>query len=408
MKSKAVLAVAALVAATVSVPAFAAPRPASPYDFNGDGKNDLVVGAPIEDLSEESPSPGVVTVLYGKKVQRITRTSPGLTKLRLGRGFGKSMASADFDRDGYADLAIGDEADGLAIVYGSKKGLGGRVAKRVLPKNGHFMLVTGDFSGDGRPDLVAAVQTGYRIFPNGGRAWQDRRLSADDLYGAAAGDYTGDGKDDLIALRAMASDGKSYLLKGTPSGPGAPVLLPMVGAWNGHSGDFNGDGRDDFVGSTDGESTINVMLGGSNGLVRPTRFGQGTPGVPGAAGGVFGHALSTGDINKDGYDDFVVSDYEERVAKKHSGMVIIMFGSKKGLTTRGIKIITKATKGVPGAPDDGDGFGNSLQLIDLTGDQRPELVVGSNRHLYVFANRRGHISTTGIKIRNSLGSMLLP
>ena len=89
-------------------------------------------------------------------------------------------------------------------------------------------------------------------------------------------------------------------------------------------------------------------------------------------------------------------------------MVIIMLGSKKGLTTRGIQVITKATKGVPGAPDDGDGFGDSLQLIDLTGDQRPELVVGSNRHLYVFANRKGHISTTGVKTRKSLGPMLLP
>ncbi|GAA3208737.1 VCBS repeat-containing protein [Actinocorallia longicatena] len=412
MRRRTVLTAAAL-AAAVTVPALpgsasAAPRPAKPYDFNGDGRSDLVVGAPIEDLSEESAAPGLVTVLYGKRTQRITRDSKGLKRLKLGRGFGTALAAADLDRDGYADLAISDGSTGLAILYGSRKGLGPRAVKRALPPDGYPQLLVGDFSGDRRPDLVAPSRTGFRVFANGGRAWKDVKLSADGLYSGTAGDFDGDGRDDLIALRGSINDGASFLLRGTRKGLSAPVPLRLKNAWNGRSADFNGDGRDDFAGGTDGGSRIQVLLSHRGGLAAPTGFDQGTPGVPGAAGGVFGSALAAGDVNGDGYADLVVSDHEESVRGKHSGMVLIVFGGRKGLRTRSVQVLTKATRGVPGSPADGDGFGRALALVDLSGDRRPELVVNSNRRLYVFANRKGRITTKGLRNLTSPGPLLLP
>ena len=82
--------------------------PAAPYDFNGDGYADLAVGVPDE------AGGGAVNVLYGSH-DGITAAGdqywtgqPGVKGVRAkGDKFGRAISSADFDRDGYADLAIG-------------------------------------------------------------------------------------------------------------------------------------------------------------------------------------------------------------------------------------------------------------------------------------------------------------
>ncbi|MGK5734337.1 FG-GAP repeat domain-containing protein, partial [Streptomyces sp. URMC 124] len=66
------------------------------------------------------------------------------------------------------------------------------------------------------------------------------------------GDFTGDGKPDLVATRR--NDGKLFLYPGT-SGKGLALLADRIeigsGAWNGMkhvgAGDFNGDGKTDII-----------------------------------------------------------------------------------------------------------------------------------------------------------------
>lgn len=117
-------------------------------DFNGDGKDDLAIGVPFEDLlkfSETLNGAGVVEELYG--------TSDGLVAtgrsawIQGDRGvpetyeefdrFGFTLAAGNFDGDGYDDLAIGtphehigagvdeiEDAGTVITLYGSPAGLG--------------------------------------------------------------------------------------------------------------------------------------------------------------------------------------------------------------------------------------------------------------------------------------------
>src|SRR3954452_2357732 len=105
---RATVASAILVAGAVTTTSVAgAVAPALPYDFDGDGYADLAVGVP------DDPGGGAVNVLYGSHDgitasgdQYWTQDSPGVKGVRAkGDKFGRAIASADFDRDGFADLA---------------------------------------------------------------------------------------------------------------------------------------------------------------------------------------------------------------------------------------------------------------------------------------------------------------
>src|SRR6185437_13926750 len=91
----------------------------------------------------------------------------------LGEHFGTSLAIADFNRDGAAELVVGapgDLAGGRVFIYaGSPAGPGlvPRPVDRLQPRSGDqygAALATGDINHDGYPDLVVgapgAQQTG--------------------------------------------------------------------------------------------------------------------------------------------------------------------------------------------------------------------------------------------------------
>src|SRR4051794_36889307 len=82
---------------------------AKPYDFNGDGKPDLVVGAPLLNRASIRAAGGIVVLpgsgRHAKIITQSTKQVAGASE--EGDHFGTAVASADFDRDGYADLAVG-------------------------------------------------------------------------------------------------------------------------------------------------------------------------------------------------------------------------------------------------------------------------------------------------------------
>lgn len=106
-----------------------------PPGFNGDGYDDLAVGAPSEDLGILDRA-GAVSVLYGNATGLSASGSqvwqpnrPGLRGDAVHHGsFGASTASGDFDGDGFWDLAVGSpgrdgERGAVNILYGSDGGL---------------------------------------------------------------------------------------------------------------------------------------------------------------------------------------------------------------------------------------------------------------------------------------------
>jgi len=155
-------------------------------DFDGDGRDDLVVGIPWKNLETAGGTVtncGQVAVLYGAAVGfDFGRTQLWSQDSIFGSGtsetddwFGWAMAAADFDGDGRDDLAVGSPSefvtgpgDGAASVFmGSASGLVA-VRRRGIasglegwPGNASqhgrelsTSLAAGDFDGDGHGDLV--------------------------------------------------------------------------------------------------------------------------------------------------------------------------------------------------------------------------------------------------------------
>ena len=109
-------------------------------NFNGDASDDLAIGAPNEDFGSVSDAGGV-NVLYGSTASGLTATNDKFWSQsgsgiaddpEAGDHFAFALASADFDGDGFDDLACGvpDEDVGSAtdagavnVLYGSSGGL---------------------------------------------------------------------------------------------------------------------------------------------------------------------------------------------------------------------------------------------------------------------------------------------
>jgi hypothetical protein len=116
-------------------------------DLNGDGIPDLVVS----DMNDGFPSLGNVTVLLGKGDGTFT---PGTT-LQTG-SIPYSIAIADFNGDGKADLATADAGSNTISVFLGKGD--GTFAAPLSPAAGTdpVFAAVGDFNGDGILDLAAA------------------------------------------------------------------------------------------------------------------------------------------------------------------------------------------------------------------------------------------------------------
>ncbi|MER5772643.1 FG-GAP and VCBS repeat-containing protein [Streptomyces sp. NPDC001985] len=396
-----------------------APKPAtSPHDdFNGDGHQDLVVAAPRATVDGRAGA-GYVSVLYG------SATGPRVSSkqiLQQGTGgvpgapgadhrFGTSLAAADLDRDGYADLAVSaegqgppgdpDAAGGLSVIWGSPAGLGrGTTPATSLKGFTTRALVTGDFDGDGHQDLVSAgVGAGLTVrhgpLLRDGTPARTAQVHGEDwnveeLVELVTGDLNGDGATDIVGLdRDPGAEGEYAFTPlqwmGSPTGLG-PIRRNALGNQHGDSidvGDTDKDGYEDVVigyahwmtnhqPAAHGGVVVTIP-GSATGpdVSRKRTLFQDSPGVPGTAetDDMFGADVSVGDIDGDGYEDIAVGVPGEGLGTvAHAGAVVTLPGSATGPTGTGAKTVTQNTPGVPGTAEAGDGFGSVVKLIDGNG-----------------------------------------
>jgi D-alanyl-D-alanine carboxypeptidase len=379
-------------------------------DFNGDGFQDLAVGAPGQRVDGNADA-GAVTILYGSPSgpyasnlnQFIHQDSPGIQgKAEAGDRFGQTLAVGDFNGDGHDDLAIGVpgediEADGLVdvgvvqILYGGSNGLKSTGDQLFRQGNGGVeglsesgdqfasALAVGDFNGDGRDDLAVGIPyedhngPGYddggavHIFYGSGsglRTDNDVTFHLDSAgmlgdaasgdeygYALAAGDLNQDGRDDL----AIGIPGKRFF--GMNDAGAVHVVM----------GSANGLGTQDFLISQDG------IIGNNGNSLGDISEGTETDDR-------FGAALAIGDFNGDGFGDLAIgATGEDHNGFNSAGLLHILRGSASGPSTAGEQIFHQETVGVPSEAHNGSRFATSLAAGDVDGDGRDDLLIGIPR-----------------------------
>ena len=220
-----------------------------------------------------------------------------------------STAVADFDGDGNADLAVPVTDLGQVLVYsGNGRGRFGPPAAYMAGAAANN-IVTGDFNGDGHPDLVLgddrSGSIGLEVLLNDGKGGFNAPavipLDAGYFDQIVPGDFNRDGKLDLVLSLP--------LIPGGPSLYGTVVVLGdgqggfggrIVSAGSGGPlavADFNGDGILDIA--VAGMAALQVSLGNGGGSFTAVSGFQ----LGGQAGGV-----ATADLNHDGHVDIAVAE----------------------------------------------------------------------------------------------------
>ncbi len=388
---------------------------ASAGDVNGDGFSDLLVGA--HRFSNPETNEGNVFLFRGGSAG--LETSAWWT----GQGnqadafYGTSVAGiGDVNGDGYSDVLIGAPSydsgevdEGAAFLY-----LGGASALTtfgtVFQSNqagamfGTSVASAGDINADGYADAIVGGLYFDAPLADAGRSWVYAgsspaflslltTLDGDQNSGhfgsrvASAGDVNGDGRSDvIIGARSYdfghTDEGRAYLYKGSELT--ATSLSPV---WTSESnqanarcidaasaGDVNGDGFDDFL-VTYAEYDSDLQDEGRALLFLGSASGLGTSAAwtteSGQANAYLMRAASAGDVNGDGYDDVFVgsSGYDEGQFVDR-GRAQVFLGSASGLALTAAWTFLGSTNGA------GVGYSGG-SAGDVNGDGYSDVLVGA-------------------------------
>ncbi|MBV8078916.1 MAG: VCBS repeat-containing protein, partial [Actinobacteria bacterium] len=261
-------------------------------DVNGDGIPDIVVA--------DSGS-GQISVLLGNgdgTFRAAINSNLGGTPIRV--------ALADMNGDGALDAVVADYTGGgsgqVWIMNGDNTG--SFAAASVIPASQPYDVAVADMNNDGYPDVVVANQhQGVAIWfgYSDGSTWQPSGTNSfavgSNITSVSTADLNGDGLPDLTVsdydsgeVFAGLNDGSGNFPSFTGYPTGTDSLLHSVVA------DVNGDGIPDVVVPSANGNDVAVLPGNGDGT-----FGSATL----VAVGAHPNAVDAGDLNGDGNLDLV-------------------------------------------------------------------------------------------------------
>ena len=366
-------------------------------DVNGDGFDDLIVGAFSDDPN--GLTSGASFVVFGKT----DGIAVELSDVEAGTGgfvingvsaadrSGASVSSAgDVNGDGFDDLIVGayvDDPNGndsgaSFVVFGKTDGIAVELSD-VEASSGGFVIngvSAGDFSGFSVSSAGDVNGDGFDDLIVGGRN--------DDPNGAQSGaSFVVFGKSDgtAVELSDVETGSGGFVINGVSAGDSSGVSVSSAG-------DVNGDGFDDLIvganyadpnGFQSGASF--VVFGKTDGSVVELSAIEDSANMGGfVINGVSvqdqsGFSVSgAGDVDGDGFDDLIVGAFGDDPNGFTSGASFVVFGKADGTVVE-LSDVEAGTGGfVINGVSAGDGSGRSVSAAgDVNGDGFDDLIVGA-------------------------------
>jgi len=380
-------------------------------DINGDGFEDLIIGAEGVNSDGTGYAEGASYVIFGQSggLPATVELSSldgenGFAILGVSNGdySGNPVAAAgDVNGDGFDDLVIGaiGASPGGAAYAGAAYVVFGKAG--VFPANLHLSSLDGS-NGFSVPGIHAYAYTGYAV--------------------GTAGDINGDGFDDIIIGAdgvdldgSGYAEGAAYVVFGRADFSSSSLNLSLLDGANGFvvpgvddgdglgnavgtAGDINGDGFDDLlIGARNADAAVNAFVDAGESYVLFGKLDGFTPEVSLAAlDGTDGFVIygidandqsgdvvgTAGDINGDGFDDLVIgAKYADAVGNLQidAGESYVIFGTDQVFSN---SIDLGALNGTNGfiinGIDTGDKSGATVSTAgDMNGDGFDDLLIGA-------------------------------